>query len=42
MSHWFGLFERPMFVDDLAEAKFVRQTSNLSLDGLFLQLGLAF
>lgn len=42
VSNWFGLFEKPAFVDDFAEGKFLRQSSNLGLDGLFVQLGLEF
>ncbi|HKB01683.1 MAG TPA: Lpg1974 family pore-forming outer membrane protein [Gemmataceae bacterium] len=42
VTNWFGLFERPTFVDDVAEGKFVRRSGNLSLDGFFLQFGLAF
>lgn len=42
VTNWFGLFERPTFTDSFAEGKFVRQSSNLALDGLFVQLGLTF
>jgi hypothetical protein len=42
VTNWFGLFERPVFVDDFAEGKFVRQPANLALDGFFVQLGLSF
>jgi hypothetical protein len=42
VTNWFGLFERPAFVDDFAEGKFVRQPANLALDGFFFQLGLSF
>lgn len=42
VTNYFGLSERPVFVDDFAEGKFVRQRANLALDGFFLQLGLAF
>jgi len=42
VTNWFGPFERPTFVDDLAEGKFVRRSGNLALDGFFFQVGLAF
>jgi hypothetical protein len=42
VTHFFSLFERPAFVDSFAEGKFVRQSSNLALDGLFVQMGLTF
>ena len=42
VTNWFGLFERPVFVDDFAEGKFVRSPANLALDGFFVQLGLTF
>ena len=42
VTQFYNLFERPTFVDGFAEGKFVRQVSNLALDGLFVQLGLTF
>ena len=42
VTNYFGLFERPTFVDDFAEGKFVKRSSNLALDGFFFQLGLTF
>jgi hypothetical protein len=42
VTNWFGLFERPAFVDDFAEGKFLRQSTNLGLDGVFVQAGLSF
>jgi len=42
VTQFFSLFERPAFVDSFAEGKFVRQPSNLALDGLFVQMGLTF
>jgi hypothetical protein len=42
VTNWFGVFERAAFVDDFAEGKFLRQSTNLGLDGLFVQLGLEF
>jgi hypothetical protein len=41
-ANWFNLASRPVFVDDFAEGKYTRRTSDLSLEGLFVQLGLAF
>jgi len=42
VTNWLGPFERPTFVDDFAEGKFVRRSGNLGLDGIFLQLWLTF
>ena len=42
VTNWFGMFERAAFLDDFAEGKFLRQSTNLALDGLFVQLGLEF
>ena len=42
VTNWFGLFERPAFVDTFSEGKFVNRSSNLALDGLFVQAGLSF
>jgi hypothetical protein len=39
---WQGLFQRPRFVDDVSQGKIIAQSSNLTLDGLFLQVGLTF
>jgi hypothetical protein len=41
-ANWFNLVSRPVFVDDFAEGKYTRRTSDLGLEGLFLQLALAF
>lgn len=35
--NWFGLVNTPTFVDDAHQGKFVRQTSDLSLEGLVLR-----
>lgn len=35
--NWFGLVNVPTFVDDAHQGKFVRQTSDLSLEGLILR-----
>jgi Legionella pneumophila major outer membrane protein precursor len=42
VTNYFGLFERPTFVDDFAEGKYVKRSSNLALDGFFVQVGLSF
>jgi hypothetical protein len=39
---WQGLFQRPHFVDDVSQGKVINQPSNLTLEGLFLQVGLTF
>jgi hypothetical protein len=41
-TNWFGLVDLPDFVDDVAPGKFVRRTSDLSLDGLIVQACLRF
>jgi hypothetical protein len=42
MTNWFNLVDSPNFVDDVHQGKFVHNTSDLSLDGLFLQVGLGY
>lgn len=42
VTNFFGIFERPTFIDDFAEGKFLRQSTNLGIDGLFVRLGLEF
>lgn len=41
-THWFGLTDRIRFPSDVSQGAFVTQPANLSVDGLFMQLGLAF
>jgi hypothetical protein len=41
-TNWFGLVDLPDFVDDVAQGKFMRRTSDLSLDGLIVQACLRF
>jgi len=41
-TNWFGLVDLPDFVDDVAQGKFIRRTSDLSLDGLIVQACLRF
>jgi Legionella pneumophila major outer membrane protein precursor len=42
VANWFNLADTPFFVDDLAEGKFGRRRGDVSLEGVFFQLGLAF
>jgi hypothetical protein len=42
MSNWFGLVESPDFTDDVSQGKISRRTSDLSLEGLVVQLGMTF
>lgn len=42
ITHWFGVINQPRFTDDVAQGKFVTRQANLSLEGLFVQVGLSF
>ena len=42
ITHFIDLIDQPRFVDDVGRGKFVAQSANLSLEGLFLRFGLAF
>jgi hypothetical protein len=42
IQNWFNVIDSPTFVDDFAEGKLSRRKSDLGIEGLFLQLGLAF
>lgn len=42
VTHWQGIFERPRFVDDVSRGKVVTRPANLTLEGLFIQVGLSF
>lgn len=42
ITHWFNLIDQPRFVDDVGQGKFVSRSANLSLEGLFVQMGLTF
>ena len=42
VTHWFGLTDRARFTSDVAPGAFVPRQANLSLDGLFLSVGLTF
>lgn len=39
VTNYFGLIQRPQFVDDFAEGKFATRTGDFSLDGLAFRLG---
>jgi hypothetical protein len=41
-TNWFNLVDRQLFVDDFSEGRFQRRVSDLSLEGIFLRLGLTF
>jgi hypothetical protein len=41
-SHWFGMVDSADFVDDVAVGKLTRRTSDLTFEGLFLQLAVSF
>jgi hypothetical protein len=42
ITQWYGLTQPVRFVDDVGQGKISTRPANLSLNGLFLQLGLAF
>ncbi len=42
VTHWFGISEPLRFTDDVSQGKLVARPSDLSLEGLFIQLGLSF
>jgi hypothetical protein len=42
VTNYFGLFERPYYTNDFAEGKVMNRSTNLALDGVFLQFGLSF
>lgn len=42
ITNWFNLIDTPMFTNDFAEGKIGRRRSDLSLEGLFVQMGLAY
>ena len=42
VSHWQGIFERPRFVDDVSQGKVITRPGNLTLEGLFIQVGVNF
>jgi hypothetical protein len=42
VTHWLNVLERPTFVDDFSPGKVFQRETDLSLDGVFFQLGLSF
>ena len=42
ITHWFGLIDQPRFTDDVGRGRFVPTPANLSLEGLFVQAGVAY
>lgn len=42
VANWFGLTDGPQFLNDFAEGKAGRRRGDLSLEGLFVQLGVAY
>jgi hypothetical protein len=42
ITNWFNMIDSPTFTNDFAEGKIGRRHGDLSLEGLFLQMGLAY
>lgn len=42
IANWFNLFDSPYFIDDFSEGKIGRRRSDVSLEGVFFRLGMAF
>lgn len=42
VTHWFGAVTRPSFTDDFADGRVARRRSDLSLDGVYLRLGVEY
>lgn len=42
ITHWFGLTDQPRFTDDVGRGRFVPTPANLSLEGLFVQMAVAY
>jgi hypothetical protein len=42
IQNWFGMIDTPRFTGELAEAKFTTRSGDLSVEGLFFQLGIAY
>ncbi|HEY1377134.1 MAG TPA: Lpg1974 family pore-forming outer membrane protein [Gemmataceae bacterium] len=42
VTNWFNMVDSPTFVNDFAEGKLGRRRGDLSLEGLFLQLGVTY
>jgi hypothetical protein len=42
ITYWEGIFQRPRFTDDVSPGRLVTPSSNLTLEGLFIQVRLNF
>jgi hypothetical protein len=42
MTQWYNLIQQPRFTDDVAQGAVTTRPASLSLEGLFVQVGLAF
>lgn len=42
VANWFNLIDSPTFINDFAEGKIGRRHGDLTLEGLFVQLGVAY
>ena len=42
ITNYWNVVDQPRFVDDVGVGKLVTRPSNVSLEGLFVQLGVAF
>ncbi len=42
ITNWFNLIDQPRFTDDISQGRFVSESADLSLEGLFVQVSLAF
>jgi hypothetical protein len=42
LANWFDLYDSPFFIDDFAEGKIGRRRGDVSLEGVFFRLGMAF
>jgi hypothetical protein len=42
VTNYFNLVQQPRLADDVAPGKVVTRPSNFSLEGLFVQVGLAY
>jgi hypothetical protein len=42
ITYWQGIFNRPRFTNDVAQGALINNSSNLTLEGLFIQVGLTY
>jgi hypothetical protein len=42
ITNWFGMIDSPRFTGELAEGKFITRSGDLSLEGLFAQVGISY